>query len=169
MGIEDAHAPADDLTESVLDAERIADRLRHHGVRPTRQRAAVYATLASTDTHPTAEELHTMVRRFEPELSLATVYNTLEALNAAGMCQKLPPSGTESAWRYDADVSEHVHAATPQGRWVDLPEELSDRLLSSLDQDAVKAIERATGSKVLRVSVQLTIEPTDEAGPQASQ
>lgn len=134
-------------------------------MRPTRQRAAVYATLASTDTHPTAEELHRMVRRFEPTLSLATVYNTLEALNRAGLCQKLSPSGQGTAWRYDADISEHVHAATLEGRWVDLPEELSDRLLGSLDQDTIAAIERAIGSRVLRVTVQLTIAPSEVDAP----
>jgi len=100
-----------------------------------------------------------MVRESEPCLSLATVYNTLEALNQAGLCQKLPPSGHGSAWRYDADTSEHVHATTPDGRWVDLPHDLSDRLLASLDKDSISAIESATGAKVARIAVQLTIEP----------
>lgn len=128
-------------------------------MRPTRQRELIFSTLASTDTHPTAEELFAMVRESDPGLSLATVYNTLEALNQAGLCQKLPPIGHGSAWRYDADTSEHVHATMPDGRWVDLPHDLSDRLLASLDKDSLAAIETATGARVARIAVQLTIEP----------
>ncbi len=140
----------------------LSDRLRRAGLRPTRQRAAIYSVLASTDSHPTAVELHEMVQQFEPSLSLATVYNTLDALTGASLCQKLPPTGPETAWRYDADTSEHVHAATPAGRWIDLPPKLSQRLLDSLDPAILAEIERATGCKVLRATVQLTIEPDAE-------
>jgi Fe2+ or Zn2+ uptake regulation protein len=139
--------------------------MRQRGVRPTRQREVVYAALAATDAHPTAEELHELVRRIEPTLSLATVYNTLEALTEAGLCQKLPPMGHASAWRYDADTSEHVHATTPEGHWVDLPHDLSDRLLASLDQESINAIEALTGARVLRIAVQLTIEPAPGSSP----
>ena len=53
----------------------------------------------------------------------------------------------------------HVHAATPEGRWIDLPPDLSERLLNSMDAATLEEIERATGSKIVRVSVQLTIDP----------
>ncbi len=136
----------------------VTEQLRSAGLRPTLQREAVLRALASTKSHPTAVELHEMLDGFAPSVSLATVYNTLEALTEAGLAQKLPPTGPEIAYRYDADVSEHVHAATPEGRWIDLPAELSERLLASVDAATLEEIERATGSKVVRVSVQLTLD-----------
>ena len=90
--------------------------LRDHGVRPTRQREMVYAALASTDTHPTAEELLTAVRAADPGVSQATVYNTLETLTGCGLARRLPSRNAGGPCRFDADVHPHVHLTLPDGR-----------------------------------------------------
>lgn len=107
--------------------------LRDHGVRPTRQREMVYAALASTDTHPTAEELLTAVRAADPGVSQATVYNTLETLTGCGLARRLPSRNAGGPCRFDADVHPHVHLTLPDGRVIDAPQGVSEAILAALN------------------------------------
>lgn len=70
--------------EVAREASAFAAHLRAHGLSVTRQRLALFEALASSRMHPSAEELHALVRRRLPHLSLATVYKTLETLRAVG-------------------------------------------------------------------------------------
>lgn len=119
-----------DLTPWV---ERARSVFRDHGVRCTRQRELVYAALASTDTHPTVEDLLAGVRAADPGISQATVYNTLDTLVGCGLARRLPARSAGGPCRYDADVHPHVHLTLPDGRVVDAPESVSDAILGALD------------------------------------
>jgi Fur family transcriptional regulator, peroxide stress response regulator len=126
-----------------------------HGLRCTRQREQIYEALAATRAHPTAEELLHSVRNSEPGLSLATVYNTLEAFTACGLARRIPCPAGAGPCRYDADTSEHVHITTPDGRVIDLPHDLSQKLLEHLPPEILDEIEDRMGLKVSGVSVQV--------------
>ncbi len=65
------------------DAEWDA-RLRAAGLRSTAQRRAVLEALAEL-RHATVDELAARVQRDAPDLSLSTVYRTLEALDEVGL------------------------------------------------------------------------------------
>lgn len=65
------------------DAALIA-HCRARGLLVTEQRRAIYAVLAASRSHPSAEQIHRAVRRRLPRLSLATVYKNLEALRDIG-------------------------------------------------------------------------------------
>lgn len=135
------------------DARQI---LRSSNLRCTRQREVVYEVLAARHDHPTAEELYATVKREEPGLSLATVYNTLEALVQAGLCRRIPnPCG---ATRYDADMREHVHVTMADGRVVDLPEELGCRLAEAFGPELRSELERRLGVPMSRVGLNLVVE-----------
>ena len=69
------------------------------GVNVTPRRAKVLETLASTDSHPTVNEIHAEVRRVYPSTSLATIYNTIELLKETGQVLELEFSGSPN--RYD--------------------------------------------------------------------
>lgn len=69
------------------------------GVNVTPRRARVLETLASTDCHPTVNEIHSEVRRLYPSTSLATIYNTIELLKEVGQVLELEFSGSPN--RYD--------------------------------------------------------------------
>lgn len=127
------------------------------GLRCTKQRERIYHALAMTTEHPTAEELHGIVRAAHPGLSLATVYNTLEVFTKHGLCRKLPSAN--GACRYDADLSQHVHLTTPDGQVIDLPDDLSRQILSRVKPEDLHEIERRTGMHVSRVNVQVIVEP----------
>lgn len=131
----------------------IRQAFRDAGLRHTRQREAVYAALLATKTHPTAEQVFEMVRRSDHELSLATIYNSLEALVDSGLCQRLPASGGPA--RYDADVNRHVHLMLPDGRVLDVPNNMAQEILGSLPGGLVEALAREAGVEIGGISVQL--------------
>ena len=66
-----------------------AGRDRAGELKLARQRAAVYAYLASVDSHPTAEDVFYAVRDSLPRISLATVYTALETLVSVGLATRL--------------------------------------------------------------------------------
>ncbi|MDC0746826.1 Fur family transcriptional regulator [Polyangium mundeleinium] len=88
-------------------AEMLA-RVRASGLKLTPQRLAIARELAGDPTHPTAQELFERLRPAMPTMSFATVYNTLDALAAAGLC--VPLSLSPGAARFDANMAPHNHA-----------------------------------------------------------
>lgn len=109
--------------------------LRHaleaKGQRYTEQRASVYRFLLGTTMHPTADEVFTAVRGEIPDISLATVYKSLEALVGCELAMKLTYG--DAAARYDARTDPHPHArCTVCGSVFDVPGRLDARLLDSL-------------------------------------
>lgn len=107
--------------QTTLEPETV---LRHAleagGQRYTEQRAAVFRFLRGTDTHPTADDVFTNVRREIPDISLATVYKSLETLVGCGLAVKL--SYGDGSARYDGRTEPHHHArCTVCGAVVDVP------------------------------------------------
>ena len=84
------------------------ERVRSAGLKLTPQRVAIVRELASDPTHPTAQELYERLRGALPTMSFATVYNTLDALAAAGLCEAL--SLSPGASRFDPNMEPHHHA-----------------------------------------------------------
>lgn len=123
-------------------------------LRCTTQRVALFDTLRECKSHPTAEELFRMVKPGMESLSLATVYNTLDALCEAGLAQKLPtPNGT---CRYDANTSEHLHIRIRDtGEIRDVPEELSQRLMDQVSRSVLDDIGREMDVTIDSISIQL--------------
>lgn len=141
--------------------EKARQLFAKHDLRCTRQRARVYSALESCRSHPTAEELHAMVNT-GPEacsMSLATVYNTLEALCAAGLCQKImPPAGNSTVARYDADLEDHLHIVTPSGKIMDVPSEFGRQILSRIAPEDLDRLETEMGVRISRVTLQILAE-----------
>ena len=106
--------------------------LEANGQRYTEQRAAVYRFLIQTDVHPTADDVFTTVRHDIPDISLATVYKSLEALVGCGLAVKLT-YGDGSA-RYDGRTDPHHHTRCLRcGGVKDLPGHLDPGALRALD------------------------------------
>ncbi|MBI5512654.1 MAG: transcriptional repressor [Deltaproteobacteria bacterium] len=86
----------------------MAEALRQRGHRVTAQRLAVVRALAGDSSHPTAQALYERLHGRVRGLSVATVYNTLAVLRAAGLCEEL--SLGPGASRFDPMVAPHDHA-----------------------------------------------------------
>jgi Fe2+ or Zn2+ uptake regulation protein len=82
--------------------------VRASGLKLTPQRMAIVRELAADPTHPTAQELYERLRPGLPTMSFATVYNTLDALAAAGLCAAL--SLAPGPARFDPNMAAHHHA-----------------------------------------------------------
>ena len=136
---------------------------RNTGLRHTRQREAVFAALRATKAHPTAEELFEIVRETEPGLSLATVYNSLDALTDARLCQRLPSNG--GPIRYDADLRQHVHLVLPDGRVLDVPDDLAGQVLDSLPEGFADRLEVCCGISVGSLGIQIVASEPIQAKP----
>ena len=120
---------------SATDALRLA--LVAAGWRFTRHRAAIFEHLceaASSNVHPSADEVFQGVRRELPNLSLATVYKGLEALVASGLVAKI--ASEDGSARYDARAEHHYHLrCLKTGTVQDLPTAYDPGLLVKLDPD----------------------------------
>ena len=75
--------------------------------RMTNQRRVILEELKKLRSHPTAEDLHQLVRRRLPKISMATVYRNLEILCSEGLAQKMDMAGPQR--RFDGDTSNHYH------------------------------------------------------------
>lgn len=114
--------PAEELLREALEAS---------GQRFTEQRAAVYRYLLGTEAHPTADDVFTSVRAQIPDISLATVYKSLETLVGCGLAMKLT-YGDGSA-RYDGRTDPHPHARCLScGAVLDVPGRLNSAALADL-------------------------------------
>lgn len=90
-----------------LTSQEIYTHFRQRALRVTRQRAAIYAALTETASHPTADELYRTVRRQYPMMSLNTIYYTLGVLRQAGLVREVNV-GHDVA-RFDGNVTAHHH------------------------------------------------------------
>lgn len=83
-------------------------RLRARDWRLSAQRRAVAQVLVGEHVHLTAEQVHDLARERLPEISRATVYNTLNELVAMGELVEVDVA--EGPKRYDHNVTErHDH------------------------------------------------------------
>ena len=118
--------PTEDVLREALEAS---------GQRFTEQRAAVCRFLASTEKHPTADEVFLAVRSEIPVISLATVYKSLETLVGCGLATKL--AGRGGSARYDGRTDPHHHArCLACSRMFDVPGSLAADELSELRRSA---------------------------------
>jgi Fur family ferric uptake transcriptional regulator len=75
--------------------------------RRTIQRETILEELRKVTSHPTADELHQMVREKLPGISIATVYRNLEILADQGKVLKLDVAGKRR--RFDGSAENHYH------------------------------------------------------------
>jgi Fur family peroxide stress response transcriptional regulator len=83
------------------------DRLAASGLRLTPQRERVYNVLLGHRDHPTAEQVFLRAKQKMPEISMATVYNCLDALVTCGLVRLV--SVDRTAARYCPNMQEHFH------------------------------------------------------------
>jgi Fur family peroxide stress response transcriptional regulator len=83
------------------------ERLATSGFRFTPQRQHVYSVLLQKRDHPTVEEVFLRAKDDMPDISMATVYNCLDALVKCGLIRHV--NLERSATRYCPNMKEHCH------------------------------------------------------------
>jgi Fur family peroxide stress response transcriptional regulator len=87
--------------------EHLSERLSTSGFRFTPQRQHVYDVLIEERDHPTAEEVFIRAKHRMPEISMATVYNCLDALVRSGVARQVTVD--RGATRFCPNMREHCH------------------------------------------------------------
>ncbi|MFT4689231.1 MAG: Fur family transcriptional regulator [Verrucomicrobiia bacterium] len=87
--------------------EQLNERLAHSGMRCTPQRRQVHEILTDKLDHPTADQVFIRAKDSMPEISMATVYNCLDALVTCGLVRKV--NADRGASRYCPNMRPHAH------------------------------------------------------------
>jgi Fur family peroxide stress response transcriptional regulator len=107
----------------------LSEKLKACDVRPTPQREIVLKVILEKRDHPTADEIFARVKASMPTISLATVYNCLEALVQGGLVRQV--NFERAPTRYCPNLHEHAHfhdETTGRIHDVDLPADFVARL-----------------------------------------
>ena len=87
--------------------QRLMKSLREKGYKLTPQRLAIIRLLSKDTSHPGAMDILKRVREKAPEMSMSTVYYTLDILKKEGLIMELEFYDRDN--RYDVNVSNHIN------------------------------------------------------------
>ena len=128
----------------------VVEVLRRHGIQPSAQRVAIAEVVLSTCAHPSADQVLHAVRARLPQVSRATVYNTLHVLVEGGLLRELELA--EGRVAYDPKVEPHHHFIDEAtGAIRDVPWDALD----------VRGVEQLEGLQVSEYQVVLRGRPKD--------
>jgi Fe2+ or Zn2+ uptake regulation protein len=85
----------------------LVQRFAASGIRLTKQREEVFGLLLQKRDHPTATEVFLRAKKHMPSISLATIYNCLDALVDWGLVKQV--NLDRAPTRYCANLEEHSH------------------------------------------------------------
>jgi Fur family peroxide stress response transcriptional regulator len=129
------------MSDSKVRLDELIARLREQGWRLTPQRMAVLQVLASSEDHPSVEQIYERVRSDFPMTSRATVYKTMTLLK--GMDEALELGFGEGGSRYDGNRPDpHPHVICVECR------NIIDLDLDGLDK-LVEQVGSATGFRLV--------------------
>jgi Fur family peroxide stress response transcriptional regulator len=107
------------MSTTTTNSDSLTLRLAGSGLRATPQREIVYLVLLERRDHPTADELFARVKLRMPTISLATVYNCLEALVQCALVKQV--NFEREPTRYCSNLTEHAHFIdTATGEIIDI-------------------------------------------------
>jgi Fur family transcriptional regulator, iron response regulator len=99
----------------------IAERLRDAGIPLTLKRLAIAHVMLAAPAHLTADEVLSRARRVMPEISRATVYNTLKTLKEKGLLREIIANAEHVV--FDSTTSPHHHFYNiDSGEVTDIPD-----------------------------------------------
>ncbi len=130
-------APEDRSTEEIYQ------RLRDEDVKLTNQRRLIVRILAQCqDDHPSADELHRIVREEDPDVGLATVYRTLDLLERLDLVQTLDVGDGRTRYELATGLHQHHHLLCLQCGKI---EEVDQDLLGAVED----TVEKLAGFRVV--------------------
>ncbi len=131
---------------------KITNKLQSSKLRPTKQRKKIAEFLFNREKtfHFTAEELNKIINKKDSseKISLATIYNTIDAFKKAGHLKEILTNNNKSF--YDTNVSSHHHFFDIETN------ELED--INYNDIKVVNLPHAPKGKKIQDVEVTLTVK-----------
>lgn len=93
-----------------MKPEIVRQILKDYGLKVTPQRLAVYEALCELG-HPYADDIVNYVRKDNPNISVATIYNTLDHFRDKNLLFRLETC--KDKMRYDCGMHQHYHICDP--------------------------------------------------------
>jgi Fur family transcriptional regulator, peroxide stress response regulator len=118
----------------------LLSQLEQAGKRATPQRYAVCQALVEHGGHPTVADVFERVRATFPMISQATVYNTMDALEEAGLLHRLDIANHDHT-HYDLDLTPHINVVCRHCKYI------TDVFIDTLD-DLLTRVGERTGCKI---------------------
>lgn len=103
------------------DERNFAEQIREQGYRYTPQRQLILDTLCGLGRHATVEEIYERVRASAPSLSLATVYRTVNFLEALRLVVSAEIGG-DTVYEIARETPHHHLVCRRCGKVVTLPD-----------------------------------------------
>lgn len=130
--------------------QKALDTLRKSKIRITPQRQIILKYLINHDNHPSVDTIYEALKKEFSNLSVATIYNSLQLFEKLGIIIELPAE--DGGIRYDFFDNPHFHAICENcGKIIDV--EYPD--YKSLEQSLSKTTEEQTGFKVRQSHVEV--------------
>ncbi len=101
------HVTTETFASTARKNEHYLHILKQAGLRITPQRRVICAYLAETDLHPSAYQVYEGLAATHPEISRATVYNTLNTLQELGAIVELSFGADHT--HYETNPTPHVN------------------------------------------------------------
>ena len=128
----------------------LEEELARRGIRLTRQRRAIVATIESADHHLDAAQILRWAKRIEESVDRVTVYRTISLLKRHGLIDELDLMhvGGEAHYYEKRRGHDHVHVTCLQcGRVIEFESELVEKLQKQIEKQC------AFHSDVMRIEV----------------
>ena len=90
-----------------VSKNKLIEKIRSSGLRPTLQRITILENLLSRRDHPSAESIYQSLKDKHPTLSLNTIYMNLMSFAEKGIILKI--NALHNSARFDGDMSPHHH------------------------------------------------------------
>tara|TARA_B100001741_G_C16286943_1_gene474987 strand:+ start:279 stop:698 length:420 start_codon:yes stop_codon:yes gene_type:complete len=131
------------------------EKLRHSGLRPTKQRLKICDALFDTDKtfHFTINDLSKIIReKLNEKISLATVYNTVHAFEKKGYLKEISINSNQTY--FDTNTSSHHHFFDEkEKKLIDLENE---------DVDPININKSIPGKKIKSIEVLVKLDSENQ-------
>ncbi len=91
------------------EQEILAGYLRQKGLKHTGQRDKILDSFLSASKHISADELHSSIRKSDPQIGFSTVYRTLKLLTECGLATEVNFGDGRARFEKSFDKSQHGH------------------------------------------------------------
>ncbi|MCX7832976.1 MAG: transcriptional repressor [Ignavibacteria bacterium] len=91
----------------LIDNKNIANILKSKSLKVTPQRLLVLKAIINSKNHPTAENIITYVKKFNPNIGIGTIYKVLDTLVKNKIIQKVETYN--DVMRYEFHTKNHHH------------------------------------------------------------
>ncbi len=143
-----------------LSPVQIEDLLRDKQIQPTLQRVALARYILCEADHPTAEDVHAWAAVHIGKISLATTYNTLNTLVAAGLLKMFRFPHSDKVF-YDCNTHHHFHFYDENtGAIYDLAPETFDIAMNLPKTFSVASMDLVVRGSILKNSNRTEDKPT---------